>query len=231
MHIAVILFAVAGLFAAAALLAGPWGLLLWWIAGTAILIGKAYLIPWPGVMGKRASGIVPMYRSAILLPHVLFTIWMGWLKSRLSREPIWDEVAPGLYVGRRCPGDELPEGIEVVVDLTCERTEPRGLREAPTYYCLPTLDGTAPERRRYRALVKRLIPDLRPMYIHCAMGHSRSATVAAGVIIGRDIVKTVAAAEQLMKRVRPKVHLTRTQRVLVEELVEELASEESQAVD
>jgi len=227
MHIAVILFGVAGLFAAAAQLAGPWGFGLWWVAAASILVAKAYLIPWPGVMGKRPDGVVPWYRSAIVFPYVLFTILMGNLKSWLSKERVWDQVAPTVFVGRRCSVDELPAGTQIVVDLTCERTEPQGLREAPTYYCLPTLDGTAPGRRAYRALLDRLIPDARPMYIHCAMGHSRSATVAAGVLIGRGVVQTVAAAEELMKRDRPKVHLTRTQRALVEELAREFWPQEN----
>ncbi len=210
---------------------GPGSYLRGWVSISAFVMALAYISSWPRVMGKRPDGVVPWYRSALLLPFVLFTILMGNLKAWFGREPVFDEMVPGIYVGRRCSGAELPADVEVVVDLTCERTEPRALREASTYYGLFTLDGTAPEARAYRALLEKLIPDRRPMYIHCAMGHSRSATVAAGVLIGRDIVRTAAAAEQLMKRVRPKIHLTRAQRALVEALEQTLAPEERQPGD
>ena len=70
----------------------------------------------------------------LLLPYLL-TTWIGWHAiRRLSREACCDEVAPGVWVGRRpLPGDLPPGRGEatsplLIVDLTAEF--PSGLRRA-----------------------------------------------------------------------------------------------------
>lgn len=210
------LLAIAALTAWGAWLGGPGSWLCTWVAINALVCAMAYFARWPQMMGKGVDGVVPWWRSLLLGPFVVFTALMGVAKVWFGREPVCHEVAPGVYVGRRCQPRELPADVEVVVDLTCERTEPKGLRSRAEYHTLPTLDGTAPEPRAYRTLLSKLRSETRPIYIHCAMGHSRAATVAAGLLIARGMVHSADAAESLMKAVRPKVHFTRKQRQLVE---------------
>ena len=216
MFIGLILLALAGVCTYGASLGGLTAVPLGWTAFSAGVIGVAYLGPVPKVMGKRPDGVVPWWRTLMFGPFVLFTVGMGVVKVRLGREPVFNAVATGVYVGRRCRAKDLPADVKVVVDLTCERTEPLGMRTRESYHSLPTFDGTAPEAHAYRVLLGELVGETRPIYIHCAMGHSRAATVAAGVLIGRGVVDSAHEAERLMKSVRPKVHFTHEQRRLVE---------------
>lgn len=59
----------------------------------------------------------------LLLPFFVVT-WLLWhLQILFTREPRHVEVAPGIWLGRRCFAHELPEKIAVVVDLTSEFSE------------------------------------------------------------------------------------------------------------
>ena len=51
----------------------------------------------------------------------------------------------------------------------------------------------------------------RPVLVHCAHGHGRSATVLAAILIAEGRVQGVAEAEALMKKERPWVRLNRRQ--------------------
>jgi protein-tyrosine phosphatase len=101
-----------------------------------------------------------------------------------------------------------------VIDLTCELIPPRGVR-GDRYRCLPTLDGTAPEPVQFWALVKELAVLEAPLFIHCAAGHGRSATLAVAVMLERRLAADADAAEATIQRSRPRVRLGRDQRALV----------------
>lgn len=62
------------------------------------------------------------------------------------------------------------------------------------------------------------------VYIHCASGHGRSATVAAAVLMVRGLAADAKAAENLMKRVRPGIRLSLGQRRLLGRVHERLRS-------
>lgn len=52
----------------------------------------------------------------------------------------------------------------------------------------------------------------RPVLVHCAHGHGRSATVLAAILIAEGRASGVAEAEALMQAQRPRVRLNRRQR-------------------
>lgn len=52
----------------------------------------------------------------------------------------------------------------------------------------------------------------RPVLVHCAHGHGRSATVLAAILIADGRAAGVAEAEALMQAQRPRVRLNRRQR-------------------
>jgi protein-tyrosine phosphatase len=56
------------------------------------------------------------------------------------------------------------------------------------------------------------------VYIHCAVGHGRSATVAAAVLLARGLAANPREAVALLRRSRPLVRLTRVQRCVLERL-------------
>ena len=54
-----------------------------------------------------------------------------------------------------------------------------------------------------------------PVYVHCALGHGRSALIAAAVLLRRGIVSDVGAAESHLRERRPGVRLKGGQRRLL----------------
>jgi protein-tyrosine phosphatase len=195
---------------------GGWTWLLAWPVLSGVVVGVAYLAGRPGVFGKTAAGRLPPFNLLLLAPYFAATYLVWHAQRKLTSESASDEVAPGIYVGRRPYFAELPEGTSVVVDLTAEfPVDPQIVREGIRWLCLPTLDGTAPDGDG----LKELLDDVEaadeaagPIYIHCAAGHGRSATAAAALMIRRGLAADVDSAEAAMRAKRPGIHLNRAQR-------------------
>jgi protein-tyrosine phosphatase len=211
-----VVFAVFGLYLAVIGFAlGYWGWALLWPALSFVIVAAAYAGLGPTVFGKRPDGRLAGWAVALLLPYLVLTwaLWR-WLR-RLGKEPCCHEVAPGLWLGRRPLPDEVPAGVDLVVDLTAEFPEPRGVCDGRTYLCLPTLDTLAPDERAFGELVRRVAGWPGTVYVHCASGHGRSATVAAAVLIARGLAGDVNEAEAMLRRARPGVRLKKAQRELL----------------
>ena len=178
-----------------------------------LLVGIAYVKRSPGVFGKRADGHLSPWHKIIHWPYLLVAWGLWQLKSRLQGERPYDEVAPGIFVGRRPRGpDDVPPDVETVVDLTSEFSRADALRDVPRYLCLPTLDTAAPDAAQLKRLIDELLDPRVPLFIHCAMGHGRSATVAGALMLRRGITKDVDSTVAAMQAQRPRVHLHREQR-------------------
>src|SRR4051812_1609170 len=94
--------------------------LLLWPAVSFLLVAAAYSGLGPCMFGKRTSGQIAWWALLLLLPF-FFLAWSVWHLQRLfSKEDCWNEVAPGLFLGRRSFASELPPGVGLVVDLTSE---------------------------------------------------------------------------------------------------------------
>jgi protein-tyrosine phosphatase len=197
---------------------GGFGWLLLWPAGSFLLIGGAYAHLGPRVCGKRADGRLAWWAVLLLLPY-LMTAWTVWRVIRqLSRETCCDEVAPGVWVGRRPLVRDLPANISLIVDLTAEFPAPRSLRRGRTYLCVPTLDATAPDETALRAVVDQTAEWSGAVYIHCALGHARSAMTAAAVLIRRGHAEDAEQAVTTMQKARPGIRLEKSQRRLLERM-------------
>jgi protein-tyrosine phosphatase len=196
--------------------------LLLWPALDGLLLSAAYAGLGPRVCGKRADGRLAWWAVVLLLPYLGLT-WLVWHLSRfVSRERPCHEVAPTLWVGRRPFAHELPPGVSLVVDLTAEFVaHPEALR-GRTYLCLPTLDMSAPDEKAFQHLVSRVAGWQGIVYVHCAAGHGRSATVAAAVLIVRGLANSVEEAEELMRKVRPGIRLAPAQRSLLRRITRPL---------
>lgn len=206
------------LIGAGPVLGGPtWALA--WPGVSVIVVGVGYLGLGPRVFGKSAAnGRLRPWVVVAIFPYfaVAWSLWQ--LKSRLFGERPHDEVAPGIFVGRRPLGPhELPAGAKVVVDLTSEF--PRVECADARYVCIPTLDTTAPTDAEMKALLDGIADEDGPIFVHCAMGHGRSATVAAALMIRRGLAKSVDEAIAMMAAKRPAVHLHPPQRAVVERMI------------
>lgn len=186
-----------------------------WPALSAALLALAYLLRSPGLLGKRRDGTRPAWAWALFGPYLAFTAVVWHLARLTSRESPLDEVAPGIWVGRRVLARELPERFGTVIDLTAELDAPAAIRARPGYRCLPTLDASAPASAPFAALVEELAAAPDPLFIHCAQGHGRSATLAAALVLRRGLAGDPAGAEALLRRARPGIGLKPAQRRLL----------------
>ena len=177
---------------------GGFGWLLLWPAVSFGLIAAAYAGIGPRVCGKRADGRLAWWAVVLLLPYLLMT-WAGWRLIRLlSRETCCDEVSPGVWVGRRPFARDLPADASLIVDLTAEFPSLRSVRRGRTYLCVPTLDATAPEEVALLAVVEKAAAWQGTVYIHCALGHARSAMTAGAVLLRRGLATDADHAVTLM---------------------------------
>jgi protein-tyrosine phosphatase len=112
---------------------------------------------------------------------------------------------------------ELPPAVVLVADLTSEFAAARDIvRGSAAYRSLPTLDAAAPPNPRvFDDLVRALAGASAPVYVHCALGHGRSALVVAAVLVARGLANDAARAEALIKAARPGVGLNKAQRAFL----------------
>ncbi|WP_438016310.1 dual specificity protein phosphatase family protein [Sorangium sp. So ce315] len=206
--------ALSAALAALAVLAGGAALVLLWPAMSFGLVGAAYLARRPALLGKRPDGTQAAWALVLLGPYFLLT-WATWRAERaLGRADCANEVVPGLWVGRRPLGDELPAGVRLVVDMTAEFPAAAAVRRHPGYLCVPTLDGTGPEVERLRELIERL-RGVDGVYLHCASGRGRSATLAIALLLERGLAADVDEVEAQLRQRRPGIQLNAAQRELL----------------
>jgi protein-tyrosine phosphatase len=187
----------------------------YWGAASFLAVAAAYGRLGPGLFGKRRDGRMTPARVALLLPF-LACAWGLWaLQRALGRSTVCSRVAPGLWLGRRPLPRELPPDVSLVADLTCEFPAPRGVCKGRAYRCLPTLDATAPELEAFAALAREVAAWPGEAYVHCAVGHGRSAVLMMAVLMERGLAADAAEAERLVRMARPRVRLTSDQRALL----------------
>jgi len=196
---------------------GPWWLL-GWFGLSLIVIGVGYAGAGARVFGKRPDGRLAWWAWALHAPFFVVN-WLSWrAQGGVSRQPRYHEVAPGLWLGRRIAAADLPPGANVVVDLTAEFWCPRRTSvDGRAYLCLPTLDASVADDDQVAQLVER-VSRAEGVYLHCAAGHGRSATVAAAVLIARGAARDADEAVKMLKSIRRGVRLTPAQKRTVRRL-------------
>lgn len=197
-------------------LTGPVLWLLVWSGASWILAGMAYAFRAGWAFGKRPDGGMNRLNVLLFFPFLAVT-WLLWhIQKVLTREPVHNEIAPGIWLGRRCYDAELPPGTETIVDLTCEFPEPPEVRRGRTYLCVPTLDASTPSQAAFQALMESISRSPTPVYIHCAQGHGRSAMVAAATLVAKGLAPSLEEAERAVKQARPAIRISAPQRRLLE---------------
>lgn len=153
-----------------------------YVAASLLLVASGYYLRSGGFLLKQ-SGRHPLLAWLLFWPY-LAGYWLTWTLVRMRERgrPAFTEHAPGVYVGRRLTAAEsaqLPPGCQII-DLSAELPEAAALC-GKGYRHFPLLDLQAPRPGQLRPVIST-IAQLReqglPVYIHCAMGYSRSRLVA-----------------------------------------------------
>jgi len=186
----------------------PWGLLLVWPAAAFATIAAAYLWFGPHVFRKRDGRLHPISRLG-LLPYELGSI-LTFPHYRRTAPP-WVDVTPHLVLGRRLTDDEarqqIDRGVRAVLDLTAECTAPPAFRSL-AYRNVPILDLTVPTPRQFAdgvEFIRAHAKDGAKVYLHCKLGRSRSAAVAAAYLIAEGLASSGEEAVEMVRRARPEI--------------------------
>jgi membrane-associated phospholipid phosphatase len=143
----------AGLLAAAAIVLGGWALLLLWpTLGLALAAGVYF--GWTTDLFGKENGRLPLSSRCLLAP-LLLGHWLS-LRYYQRKAAAWNEVVPGLWMGRRLSEREarqaVRQGVTAVLDLSAEFSEPAAFRGV-SYLNLPVPDLTAPSPAQLAAAV------------------------------------------------------------------------------
>ena len=188
----------------------PWGLVLLWPALSLLLVATGYLATWPGVFGKRNGRLSAAARVA--LGPYLWSHWIWRQKDWQFSEP-FHQIMPGLRLGRMLSNREAQQqidtGVTAVLDLTCEHDETKRFRRLPGYHNIQVLDLTLPAMNVMDEAVRfvRDQMDDGEVFLHCAIGHGRSAIVATAVLMVSDESLDVDEACHHVKTLRPRAKL------------------------
>ncbi|MBX9818191.1 MAG: phosphatase PAP2 family protein, partial [Burkholderiaceae bacterium] len=162
----------------------------WWLtaygAASLLLVARAYAMGDAQFLHKtqgRFAWWVWLLYAPYLLGYHLTWLCVQW---RERKHPPCAQVAPNLWVGRRLSHTQtgqLPPNC-TVVDLANELSETPLLRTAH-YHHVPLLDLLPPpatDVQRVLAIVHDALQSGHPVYLHCAMGYSRSRHMASAYL-------------------------------------------------
>jgi protein-tyrosine phosphatase len=169
------------------------------------------------LIGKSASGIVPLWShvlwSAFHLPTWLYT----YVHTALSSVPVASEVAPGWWIGGRY-GARLSKKWSATIDLTVEFTE--GCRDTTReYLCIPCWDGQPPPPADIERAAKLAAAAIGrgDVMVHCAHGRGRSTCVMVACLVRAGLHATWREAYAAVQPRRPGVKLNGKMRRALDE--------------
>jgi membrane-associated phospholipid phosphatase len=178
----------AALLAVLAIALGFWFWILLWPAVSLALVALAYLRG-NSVIFRKAGGRLPASTRVVLGPYLCGTFIRRLVYNR--RRPPWVEIAPGVYCGRLLTNHEAIRlgamGITSVLDMTAEHAEAKAFLDIE-YLNIPVLDLTSPSREQLDVAVAFINEQVHRggVYVHCALGISRSAAATAAYLAFRQ---------------------------------------------
>lgn len=152
-----------------------------YLSASLALVAKAYYCRNAQFL-QKTNGCHPLWVWILYWPYLLgyHISWLIVIRF-INRSP-WKVLKPRLLVGRSLSRKEtylLPAGCSII-DLSPELNAPRFITRQ-RYWHTPMLDLVAPTPNQLRGVLRRIHTehsDGYTVYIHCAMGLSRSIFVA-----------------------------------------------------
>ncbi len=183
----------------------------------------AYLCHWPWLLGKRPDGTRHWWAWPILWSYLAFCWagWSGWAQfqpcKKLATQRAMSQIVPGLWISRSLTDKEahitgIIDNARCVIDLAPEFVEVPSLRAQPGYLSVPVLDGTRPSLRQLKQIVQHIDKHKGcGVLVHCALGHGRSAMVAAAYLLHSGQASSPKEALQIVKKARHGIKLKKNQ--------------------
>ncbi|HEX8834778.1 MAG TPA: dual specificity protein phosphatase family protein [Abditibacteriaceae bacterium] len=186
-------------------------------------VGLAYAFIGHRAFLKKLNGQLSFLSYVLYWPYHL----LNWLSlrgfRRRGRENAFDKIDENVYLGCRLSnndkGDIEKLGIKSVLDLTCEFSEIPALRQL-SYRCIPIPDTRAPSLELLKSGAEWIHEEslAGPVYVHCALGHGRSAMFVAAYLLFSGKALTAQEALDKIKIIRPRIGLHPEQVALLEKM-------------
>jgi predicted protein tyrosine phosphatase len=167
----------------------------------------AYVENRPQAFQKR-HGMIPLATRIGLAPYFIAS-WLLHRYFRRHNKP-FSRIDDRLILGRRLSDREVKklDGINAILDMTAEFPEPKEFLKLP-YKNISLLDWTSPTQNQLDEAVAfiREHKNNGTVYLHCALGLSRGACVAAAWLLVEGLAVNVEEAIDSLQRLRPGVVL------------------------
>ncbi len=212
---------------------------LFWMALSQVLPAVAYVVQRLDGRGGRlflkgADGVIPGWWLVGYLPFVLSRYVNVVVVRVVTREPAATDLGGGIVVGGRImPWDRAgvrEMGVSAVLDVCAEIPRDFGMKgdlgmpgDGGRYLAVPVLDASGPTVEQLGEGVSWALERLAEgdvVLVQCTLGHGRSATFVAGMLLATGVAETVDDAVGQMRARRGHVGLNRAQRGSLERGIE-----------
>jgi protein-tyrosine phosphatase/membrane-associated phospholipid phosphatase len=188
---------------------GPWGVAPGWVGGALALIACGYFFAGTSIF-RKSGGRLHAGSRVLLAPYLLGLRATRRYWARRSQHP-WSRITESLIVGRRPTGTEaraLAADIAGVIDLTAEHDERDAFLGLP-YLNIQIMDLTPPSVEHCRAATEfiRAHAGRGTVFVHCGLGYSRSAAIAAAHLIAAGLARSADEAIGMVRRLHPPARL------------------------
>ena len=203
-RLAVIYAALASACLAGATLLPPGSLVLIWPAISLGVVSAGYMALGP-IITRKSDGRIPPHVRLVLGPYLAGARVAAWLRRPAGPSRIAPGVLLGGHLGPAQARALLDAGVNAVLDLTAEFSEQPALRRV-CYLCVPVLDLVPPSPSQLEAAVNFIEQRSRGgiVYVHCALGYSRSVCAVAAWLLRTGSASTAEQAIGQIKQARPR---------------------------
>ncbi len=176
---------------------------------------------------KSSLGQLSPLSWLLLGPYLLMNALVFRVYCASVGKDAYIEVHPNLFFGRRLTASEsaraVASGWLSVLDLAVEFSEIEPFRNLAGYRSLPLLDATAPTVEQLRDAVAWILnaQSKGPVYVHCALGHGRSACVIAAYLVSTKSVRNIEDAVAHLQESRPGVRLNHAQTTAIRHYIQD----------
>jgi len=188
---------------------GGWGWLLMWLAASlaAQALGYAGM---GAVVFQKHRGLLPWVVRIVLAPYMICArITLHYYCRGLAP---YAQAAPGVWIGRRLTTPEaesvIQKGVTAALDLTAGFPESEPLRKLQ-YMNVQLLPLTVPSLLQLQDAVRFVQEQSKRgiVYVHGALGYSRSVGVVSAYLLAAGLAKSVSEAVEQVRKLVPQTLL------------------------